>query len=44
MDRLETCMDELRVLARSDDPDRAVSVERHIDAFSRPRQAVCGKP
>ena len=32
-DRLGTCMDALRVLARSDDPDRAVLVERHIDAY-----------
>ena len=33
MDRLGMCMDELRVLARSNDPDRAVLVERHIDAY-----------
>ena len=31
MDRLGMCMDELRVLARSNDPDRAVLVEGHID-------------
>jgi hypothetical protein len=33
MDRLGTCMDALRVLARSNDPDRLVLVERHIDAY-----------
>jgi hypothetical protein len=33
MDRLGTCMDALRVLARSNDPDRAAIVERHIDAY-----------
>ena len=33
MDRLGMCMDELRVLARSNDPDRAVLVEGHIDTF-----------
>jgi hypothetical protein len=33
MDRLGTCVNALRVLARSNDPDRAVLVERHIDAY-----------
>jgi hypothetical protein len=33
MERLGTCMDALRVLARSNDPDRAVLVEGHIDTF-----------
>ena len=33
MDRLGMCMDELRVLARSNDPDRAVLVEGHIDTY-----------
>jgi hypothetical protein len=33
MDRLGTCMDALRALARSNDPDRAVLVEGHIDAY-----------
>ena len=33
MERLGTCMDELRVLARSNDPDRAVLVEGHIDTY-----------
>jgi hypothetical protein len=33
MDRLGTCMDELRVLARSNDPDRAALVEGHIDGY-----------
>jgi hypothetical protein len=33
MDRLGTCINALRVLAGSNDPDRAVSVERHIDAY-----------
>jgi hypothetical protein len=33
MDRLETCMDALRDLARSNDPDRAAIVEGHIDAY-----------
>jgi hypothetical protein len=33
MDRLGTSMDALRVLARSNDPDRAVLVERYIDAY-----------
>jgi hypothetical protein len=33
MDRLGMCMDELRVLARSNDPDRAVSVEAYIDTY-----------
>ena len=33
MDRLGTCMDELRVLARSNAPDRAVLVEGHIDTY-----------
>ena len=33
MDRLGTCMDALRVLAKSDDADRAVLVERYIDAY-----------
>jgi hypothetical protein len=33
MDRLGTCMDALRVLARSNDPDRAVLVEKYIDAY-----------
>jgi hypothetical protein len=33
MDRLRMCMDELRVLARSNDPDRAVLVEGHIDTY-----------
>ena len=32
MERLGNCMDGLRVLARSNDRDRAVIVERHIDA------------
>jgi hypothetical protein len=33
MDRLETCMGALRVLARSNDPDRATIVEGLIDAY-----------
>ena len=33
MERLGTCMDALRVLARSNHPDRAVLVERHVDAY-----------
>jgi hypothetical protein len=33
MDRLGTCVNALRVLARSNDPDRAVLVERDIDAY-----------
>ena len=33
MDRLGTCINALRVLAGSNDPDRAVLVERHIDAY-----------
>jgi hypothetical protein len=33
MDRLGMCMDELRVLARSNDPDRAVLVEAYIDTY-----------
>jgi hypothetical protein len=33
MDRLGMCVDALRVLARSSDPDRAVLVEGHIDAY-----------
>ena len=28
-----TCMDALRALARSNDPDRAVLVEKYIDAY-----------
>ena len=35
MDRLRTCMDALRVLARSNDPNRAVLVERYIDEYLR---------
>jgi hypothetical protein len=33
MDRLGTCINALRVLAGSNDPDRAVLVERDIDAY-----------
>jgi len=33
MDRLETCMDALRALAKSNAPDRAALVERYIDAY-----------
>ena len=33
MERLGTCIDALRVLARSSDGDRAVLVERYIDAY-----------
>jgi len=33
MDRLGTFMDALCVLAKSDDADRAVLVERYIDAY-----------
>ena len=33
MERLGTCIDALRLLAGSNDPDRAVLVERHIDAY-----------
>jgi hypothetical protein len=33
LDRLRTCIDALRVLARSSDSDRAVLVERYIDAY-----------
>ena len=33
MDRLGMCMDDLRVLARSNDPDRAVLVEAYIDTY-----------
>ena len=33
MDRLGTCMDALRVLAKSTDPDRVVLVEKYIDAY-----------
>ena len=33
MDRLGTCIDALRILARSNDADRAVLVERYIDAY-----------
>jgi hypothetical protein len=33
MERLGTCMDALRVLARSNDPDRADLVEGHIDTY-----------
>ena len=33
MERLGTCIDALRVLARSSDADRAVLVERYIDAY-----------
>jgi hypothetical protein len=32
MDRLGTCIDALRILARSNDADRAFLVERYIDA------------
>ena len=28
-----TCMDALRALARSNDPDRAVLVEKYIDTY-----------
>jgi hypothetical protein len=31
--RLGICMDALRVLARSNDPDRVVLVEKYIDAY-----------
>ena len=44
MDRLGMCMDELRVLARSNDPDRAVLVEAYSTPILLPRQSVCGKP
>ena len=33
MERLGACIDALRVLARSSDGDRAVLVERYIDAY-----------
>ena len=33
MDRLGTCIDASRILARSNDADRAVLVERYIDAY-----------
>jgi len=33
MDRLGTCMDALRALAKSNAPDRAVLAERYIDAY-----------
>jgi hypothetical protein len=33
MDRLGTCIDALRVLAKSNEPNCAVLVERHIDAY-----------
>ena len=33
MDRLATCMDALRVLAKSTDPGRAVLIEKYIDAY-----------
>ena len=42
MDRLGMCMDELRVLARSNDPDRAVLVEAYSTPILLPRQSVCG--
>ena len=44
MDRLGMCMDELRILARSNDPDRAVLVEAYSTPILLPRQSVCGKP
>jgi hypothetical protein len=33
MDHLRLCMNALRVLAKSNDPDRTVSVERYIDEY-----------
>jgi hypothetical protein len=33
MDRLATCMDALRVLAKSTDPGRAVLIEKYIGAY-----------
>ena len=33
MDRLGMCMEELRVHVRSNDPDRAVLIEGHIDTY-----------
>src|SRR5580704_16673992 len=44
MDRLGMCMDELRVLARSNDPDRAVLVEAYSTPILLPRQSVCCRP
>jgi hypothetical protein len=35
MDLLRTCMDAVRVLARSNDANRAVLVERYIDEYLR---------
>ena len=40
MDWLGMCMDELRVLARSNDPDRAVLVEGHIDTYLTTEGAI----
>jgi hypothetical protein len=33
MDRLGTCRDALRILARTNDPSRAVLVEKYIDDY-----------
>jgi hypothetical protein len=40
MDRLGTCIDALRVLARSDAPYRAILVERHIEAYLKTETTV----
>ena len=44
MERPGTCMDALRVLARSNDTDRAVLVEGHIDTYLTTETVMCGKP
>ena len=33
MDRLRTCVDALRVLARTDDPNRVILIERQINDY-----------
>jgi hypothetical protein len=33
MDRLQSCIEALRVLAQSNDPNRVVLIERNIDEY-----------
>lgn len=40
MDQLGTCIDALRVLARTNAPDRAVLVERYVDGYLKTETTV----
>jgi hypothetical protein len=43
MDRLQSCIEALRVLAQSNDPNRVVLIERNIDEYLKTGNDTMGR-